>query len=102
MIPAVVGKTAEVTSHCPISSTEIRLTVTPDEVTSLDPASAVISFLVPGTSPEGPTCARQLFFRGPEDAEEWLKEHPKIAILSVEDGYKMAREVIIEPLLQMV
>ena len=54
-IPAFVGKTAKISSLCPISGTEIRLTVTLDEVTSLDPASAVISVLVPGTSPEGPT-----------------------------------------------
>ncbi len=54
-VPAFVGKTADVTSRCPISGTEIRLTVTPDGVTSLDPASTLISVLVPGTSPEGPT-----------------------------------------------
>ncbi len=36
-IPAFVGKTATVESECPVSGTEIRLTVTPEQVTDVEP-----------------------------------------------------------------
>ena len=43
-----------------------------------------------------------LYFRGPEDANQWLTEHPGLAVLSVRDAYGLIREILIDPLLSKV
>ncbi len=43
-----------------------------------------------------------LYFRGPEDADKWLTEHPGLAVLPVHDAYSLIREILIDPLLSRV
>jgi len=42
------------------------------------------------------------YFRGPEDANKWLTDHPGLAVLSVYDAYSLIREILIDPLLSRV
>ena len=53
MYVAALGQAAEVRSTCPVTRDAISLKITPDEVTNLDPASAVISIVIPA---ETETC----------------------------------------------
>src|SRR5712692_3334777 len=46
--PALLGRTARVISSCPVTGKEIRLTVTPEAIVDLSPASAVVSVRMPG------------------------------------------------------
>jgi len=46
--PALLGRTARVISSCPVTGKEIRLTVTPEAITDLEPAGAVASVRLPG------------------------------------------------------
>src|SRR5215472_14773068 len=46
-LPVMLQQTAEVSSPCPSTGETIRLTVTPEGVTSYQPARAVISIVIP-------------------------------------------------------
>jgi alkylmercury lyase len=59
-IPGLVGKPAEVSSHCPVSGAEIRLSVALQGVVEYEPSDAVLSVFLPGasgllTGPASPT-----------------------------------------------
>ena len=49
-IPAILQRTARIESSCPATGETIRLTVSPDEVESVEPVSTVVSFLTPEAS----------------------------------------------------
>ena len=46
-IPGLLDQVAEVESTCPTSGTRVRLIVTPEGVTSVDPTHAVLSVVLP-------------------------------------------------------
>ena len=49
-IPGLLDEVAAVESTCPVSSTDVRLTVAPEGVTSVDPTDAVLSVVVPSVT----------------------------------------------------
>ncbi len=48
-IPGLLDQVAEVESTCPVSSTTVRLRVTPEGVSTVDPTDAVLSVVLPGS-----------------------------------------------------
>ncbi len=48
IFPAVLGKPARVTSPCHATGAPVRVTVEPDQVTGVQPATAVVSIVTPG------------------------------------------------------
>ncbi len=61
-IPGLVGETAQVRSTCPVSGSEVSLTVSPAGVVAFEPAAAALSVVLPGlgsapslTGPASPT-----------------------------------------------
>jgi len=113
--PALLGRTADVTSHCPVSGVEIRLTVRPDKVMRVDPLGTVLSVVIPdrrGCGPDGCVtgaqplygaggafCGNVQFFRSNADTGPWLVDHPDAVVLAVVDAFEVARAVWAEPLL---
>jgi alkylmercury lyase len=93
VFPAVLGETAHVQSPCHATGTPIRLTVQPDQVTRVEPATAVVSIV----SPDAPAsirtafCSKVHFFATPEVAKPWLAEHPGAAVLPVADAFHLGR-----------
>src|SRR5262249_41779329 len=57
--PILLEQTAQVESVCPISQTPIRLSVGPDGISALDPATAMVSLTIPDTHPDA--CNRASF-----------------------------------------
>ena len=98
-IPAFVGQTAYIESICPISQSEIKITATPDGIEEVVPETTVVSLVIPRYSPAGALCQRVRYFKGPEEATEWLAQNPRLAVLSVEEAYRVLRELFIDPLL---
>ena len=104
-IPGLIDKTAEVRSECPITGDPIRLTVTPSGVSQVIPSDVVLSITIPGvscrtkndsldkpqTGPKSDGCSQMFFFNSLKAAEEWLVEHPNIAILTVDEACQLAR-----------
>ncbi|MGO9644496.1 MAG: organomercurial lyase [Candidatus Bathyarchaeia archaeon] len=101
-LPPLLKKPASVHSFCPVTKTEIRLTVTPERVARYDPPSAVVSIITPKTTTKtGSESAEEIwpvfchyvhFFSTSEAASEWFStRNMKAAILSIEEGYLVGR-----------
>lgn len=94
-IPPLLEVTARVSSSCPTTGQRVRLTVTPEEVTGLAPAEAVVSLL----TPEGlidddvrqSLCHFVHFFVSPAAAGTWTTAHPGTFSVSVGDAVEIAR-----------
>lgn len=100
-IPGLIGTTARIESTCPVSEQAIRLTVTPEGVTEYSPETTVLSITIPGvscktersknqTGPESDTCSQIHFFHSRSAAEEWLRDHPDVAIFTVAEAWQLA------------
>ncbi len=92
----LLGGVIEVASACPASGAEIRLTVSPEGVTAAGPEATVLSFVTP--TPAGMRaelrqafCAKIHFFAGPDAAEAWRASHPEASILTLDQGFELAR-----------
>ncbi len=99
--PFFLGRTARIVSTCPVTGTGIQLTVTPDHIEDLSPASAVVSIVKDGAMlgklkevgcirQEG--CDQQFFFASQEAAAPWASEHADFIILPVEEAFQGMRE----------
>lgn len=100
-LPAMLGQSADVKSVSPLSKKSIRLTVGPQGVQALEPASTVVSLPVVRSeevdtgSPEGiwrTFCHRIFFFATREEAEQWAETMENIEIVSVHDAFEYAMQ----------
>jgi len=126
LLPALVGEAALVESPCAATGSIVRLKVGLEGIEHAEPRGAVISFL----SPEGPAdprscgaascgpsdaadytelvgasgafCGNVHFFVSREAAAGWLRTHADGTILTLEEGYKLGREIWVDPLLRQV
>ncbi|NIM50606.1 MAG: alkylmercury lyase [Gemmatimonadales bacterium] len=98
-IPQLLGVTAELESSCPQTQATIQLTVTPAEVTSVEPRETVISLLLPDLSLADCTteesifrfCHYVFFLASPEAGTQWTSRHEGTFLLSLEDGFRLGR-----------
>ncbi|WP_331753227.1 organomercurial lyase MerB (plasmid) [Streptomyces sp. NBC_00637] len=94
--PAVLDHTAQVTSPCRATGEPVRLTVTPDGVTNVEPATAVVSLVTPDapTSVRASFCNQVHFFASADAAKDWLSGHPDARVLPVADAFEIGRPVV--------
>lgn len=94
-IAHLLGVTARVTSPCPVTGDQVRLTVSPDGVSDVDPADAVVSLLEPDApfdeNVRQTFCHYVLFFASPDAAETWIEDNPGTFWLPVADAFDVAR-----------
>ncbi|GLD45106.1 alkylmercury (organomercurial) lyase MerB [Mycobacterium kiyosense] len=93
IFPAILDRTADVTSPCHSTGQPVHLTIGTDGITSVEPATAVVSIVTPDapTSIRAAFCNHVHFFANPEAAQPWLGEHPSGSILPVADAYQLGR-----------
>jgi alkylmercury lyase len=93
--PILLEQTAQVESICPITQTPIRLHVGPEGISALDPATAMVSLIIPDTDPDACNrasfCDQGHFFASPEAAATWQADHPEARALPVEAVYQLGR-----------
>jgi alkylmercury lyase len=95
LIVPVIGRSARVESTDPITGEPITMTVTPEGVEDVSPASAVVTFLTPdNTKPFDQDviqsfCNYVLNFASRESAERWASERDGIAVLPVHDAFQV-------------
>ncbi|MEU9426253.1 organomercurial lyase MerB [Streptomyces sp. NPDC048342] len=96
VFPAMVGHTAQVTSPCRATGEPVRLTVTPDGPTHVEPATAVVSVVTPDapTSVRAAFCNQVHFFASADAAKDWLTEHPDASVVPVADAFEVGRPII--------
>jgi hypothetical protein len=79
-IADMLDQPIDVRSHDPLSGNEIRVHVTPEGATSWQPEAAVV--LAGSSSCEGPSycgcCDVLSFFESTENAQGYLREHPRV------------------------
>ena len=105
VLPALLGQPASIESDSPASGTTIRLTVSPQRVEAVDPASAVVSMVVVGpdaadmSSVEaiwGTFCRHIFFFAAQQEAEAWAAGRDNrdlIDIVSVDEAFELGELV---------
>lgn len=96
MFPVALGTPGTVESTCPATGRLIKVEVTPERVESVDPSSAVVSLVRPDRVDDVRTevCALGSFFASREAAAEWLTAHPEGMVSSVEEDFRLHREIM--------
>jgi alkylmercury lyase len=96
-LPRVIGHTARVASHCPVTGRAIALLVGPDGVLEVDPASAVMSFVAssgPAGNGAGACCPYIYFLDSPVEAKQWQAGHPTGCVLPIDEASALARSFV--------
>jgi alkylmercury lyase len=96
--PYILQQPARVESPCPITGTRISMKITPENIQSLEPASTVVSFVIPEKAKtccnvRNTFCCYVHFFSSPEAAAMWRSQHQEAIILPVDHAYRVARMV---------
>ncbi|MGH3312719.1 MAG: organomercurial lyase MerB [Streptomyces sp.] len=93
VFPAVLGQSAQVNSPCHTTGTPVHVSVEPDRVTHVEPATAVVSIVTPEApaSIRSAFCNQVHFFASADAAKPWLAEHPGATVLPVADAYTLGR-----------
>jgi alkylmercury lyase len=102
VFPVVLACPARIVSSCPVTGTGIQLTVTPDHIEDLSPASATVSIVknggmlgklkeAGGIRQGG--CDHQFFFASQEAVAPWVSEHADFIVFPVEEAFQCLGEV---------
>lgn len=93
IFPAILGRTAHVTSPCHGTGRPVHLTIGTDGITRVEPATAVVSIVTPDApaSIRAAFCNHVHFFATRAAAEPWLAENPSATIVPVADAYQLGR-----------
>jgi alkylmercury lyase len=91
IFPTLLDRGASIESVSPASGQPIRVTVDASGVTSVEPATAVVSLVNPEdmTSIRSSFCNQVHYFTSGDDAQTWLAQHPGGEVLSVADAYQL-------------
>lgn len=96
-MPERLGQRARVVSPDPESGRPVALVVTPHEIESVQPAEAVVSFLLPDAR-ELTSAANAIakfchfvFFTSRTAGERWVAKHPGTFLYTVADAFALAR-----------
>ncbi|SNR56828.1 alkylmercury lyase [Haloechinothrix alba] len=95
IFPAVLDRTALVQSPCRATGEPVRLTVTPAGITSVEPATAVLSVVTPQSqsSVRQAFCDQVHFFSDPVSAQDWHRAHPEASVLPVAEARTLAQRL---------
>jgi alkylmercury lyase len=93
--PVVLGRSGLVESACSATGRQIRVGVGPERVTWVEPASAVVSLVRPDQVDDvrAEVCALGSFFASREAATEWLAAHPEGMVHSVDEDFRLHRQI---------
>jgi alkylmercury lyase len=95
-IPELLNATAKISSACGATGEEVRLTVSPSGIQTVEPVDVVVSFLIPDEDElrENVTasfCHFVYFFRSREDGEAWVSEHEGTFLLSLQEAFTVGQ-----------
>jgi alkylmercury lyase len=91
------GEPVSVESACHGTGAPVRVTVDPAAgVTSVDPATAVVSIVTPGehSSIRTAFCNQVHFFASRQAARPWLDEHPGMTVLPAVDAHRLGQSLL--------
>ena len=90
-----IGQTVQVESPCARTGHPVRVTVTPEGVTQVEPPDAVVSLVAPEASPDVRRvfCDYVNFLQLAETAAGWLAERPGATTLPFVEAYQLGRRL---------
>lgn len=96
VLPQLLGGEAKVSSHCPVTNDEIRLTVTPEGPREVTPGSTMMSFVMPEAKKccddlRGSFCNYVNFLASPEAGKIWQQSNENAVILTLNEAFNMGR-----------
>lgn len=95
LIVPVIRRSARVESKDPVTGESITMTVTPQGLTDVSPASAVVSFIAPTKPFDSDViqsfCGYVLNFASQESAERWASERSGIVLLPAAEAFEVGR-----------
>ncbi|GAA1640782.1 organomercurial lyase MerB [Brevibacterium sanguinis] len=95
IFPTLLGGSARIDSAYKATGTPVRVGVDATGVTSVEPATAVVSLVDREgmSSVRSSFCNQVHFFASPEEAAPWLKDHPEGTVIPVEEAYRLASDM---------
>lgn len=93
-IPGIIGKTAIVTSICPVTGSLIRLIVSPVELESVTPAAVYVSFIEPEASSLQQSIVKSFchyvnFFSSESAGAHWVSANPGTFLLPLKEAFAL-------------
>lgn len=98
--PALLKQRVQVESSCPVTGASVTLSITPNGIENLTPASAVVSLVIPASRAacecdRAAFCNRGHFFCSRGAASVWQVTHQDALILTVQDAYQLGQLIAI-------
>ena len=94
-LPALLDEQAQVESTCPMTGTEVRLTVAPDRVLAAHPEDVWVSFPAPEQTTTHEIvesfCCHVHLLAGADAAGRWAGARPGIFALGLADAFELGR-----------
>jgi alkylmercury lyase len=95
-LPELLGRTASVTSECPMSGEPVELTVTSAGVERVAPTGAVLSMRAPTDRCAGDDlivrfCQHVHFLASQQAAEQWLTGRDDAFMLTIDEGFELGQ-----------
>lgn len=93
--PAMLDEPVQINSPCHATGRPVRITVTPDELIDVDPATAAVSIVLPDptSTVRASFCSHIWFFADIDVARSWHVEHPQATLLPVGTAYELGRKL---------
>jgi alkylmercury lyase len=95
-LPAMLDQSAHVESSCPVTGSDVRLTVDANRVRSFDPQPLWVSFPPAATTSTaditGTFCCHVHFLATIAAAEQWLSQRLEGIVLDLDDAYDLGRK----------
>lgn len=97
-LPALLHRTVQVESRCAQTNNRVQLTLGPEGPQNIQPADAVMSFLVPKSHDVKDDivahfCHFVYFFESVDAGLAWTKQRPDTFLLSIDDAYKLGKMI---------
>ena len=97
-LPEILQADVRVESQCATTRARIRLTLSPDRVTHVQPRNAVISFMTPEAARVKENvvahfCHSVRFFKSEDAGLAWTGQHPGTFLLTVDQAHRLGRKI---------
>jgi len=96
-LPEILGKSANIITHCPVTGEKISVHLASDKLISYEPRDAVMSVVTPDAQScrnnlRGAFCEHVSFFLDTETFRLWAENKENIKMMALEDAYLLARQ----------
>lgn len=96
IFPALIDRTAHVSSHCAATGAPVSLTVTPGGIRNAEPAGAAVSLVMQHTtsSVRLSFCCHVHFFADTLVAKDWAARHQGVEAVGVQEAFDLGQELV--------